>query len=318
MNCMGVGDTAGFTVSYGNGLEITPGQNFNGNIVWSTGGWLPGNVTMISSGTFIANAESPRHGDTYIIASDPVRNLTDTLGVIIAPAFNPPCVSTNDQVWAQTIPTLNHNLLAVKARMKACFGRLCGTPYDGLRPASIVWVALSDTTTQWHGDNIWAQGGYANVRLENDQNIGAVYQCPYSEFQGSDSLPAQRFQYYTHIAQGDINEYAVEILPATGVARFFMDGNVYYETDPDPLWLNNAGNQAHWQTEVVHGASDMAGVANAPCFFAACSTKVIGGQGLYQGINLQSQTQIDSDNRYEWDYLLSNDTLYIWDVNPLP
>ena len=319
MNCMMVGDTVGFTITRGNGLEIVPGMNYDSSVVWSTGGRHCCDLDMIQPAVFVARYEALNNGDAYVVATDTVNDLADTMGVIISGTGSVACGPvTNSQVKAVTQPITN-TLAAAKASIKARFGRLCGDPTDGLTPFSLVTVSLADTTIQSHGYMAWVETGLANVRLNNGYGIGALYHCRYAELQGS--LPDHDYIFditrdvSPWIVEGDIYDVEVRIDANTAVASAVFCGDEWFLFDSDPVWNGNLGNQVQWKAEVLHAESDMSGTVSDPCFLTDCATRTDGGQ--FVAYNLL-QTQYGSHDPNEWWFRITQDTLYVWDVVPIP
>jgi hypothetical protein len=175
---------------------------------------------------------------------------------------------------------------------------------------------LGDTLSPWSGVGTHGQAGAGSHRLYNEYHIGAVWKVKHSEMVYYSGKIDQVFAIIDTVQplEGDAHTYATILDPTTGRFDMYYDGQ-NYQSYEDSLWIGHEGNFSTWAAEVQREDSDIAGTQNAPFFITNCFILTAGGTFQHTPINLLFSF---NDDIGEFDTLISGDTIYIWDKNPLP
>ena len=321
--CLFVGDTLRCTVtrdSFDN-LMIIPGLDTTTFTTWDIGGNNRFALQYIKPGVFTARLVADVHNDAIVIVEDWGTGERDSVGVTILPKTPSYvlCDKTNSQVGTQTPPTSNRIVSGAKAKIKCRYGQLCGDPKDTtVTPESLVFAGVLDTTVRSHGTITWAQAGYAFIRYHH-KGIPVIHRVRVGEVMGSGPEPLQRIDLADTSAvplEGSVHEFSVRLNSYLGLWGGYYDGAGFFSSISDTIWMDSGGTSGNWMAEVVHTASDMAGTYDDPCFITACSLLTTASTE-WQHVDL-NQARTWTDNPSEWDWYLTNDTLYIWDWDTLP
>ena len=269
--CVPGTSTMDFTVSYHDNyteMRIVEGYNENNAIEWWVGGPMYYAGTVSSDGRFTGVSSAPRYGDCLLFAEDTVRNLIDSMCVIVAPSTVGDC--DPDHKHAGMKQSDGHALVGASADIITRYGELCNGTDTAHQAHSCAWVSVTYDTAVAGEERVWAQVGYMRIRW---QSFFGYHDAYFTEFQGN------KYDYNVYIGEpgpmdGSSHNYKLVADEYTGSWFAYCD-NSLRETfqEIDPIWQTVRGDTVIWSGEILQPGSDMPGTVASPCEFSDCQIK---------------------------------------------
>ena len=326
--CILSGETESFTVQYygdSTYFKIVEGlNNSSDNIIWSVGGTKSYAGTIDSNGDFTALSPVYVYWECYIIATDTIFNISDSLVVIINPKLSPQYACDPDSLQKQKHAGIHYipgdDLIGASAKMTSKFGALCNsdTSFNGF---SVSWVAAAKDTVVYNyseGKNdsmIWAQTGYIRRKFKGSWGW---FDTRYYEM-NSNMYKSIVEVYKPPLTYGSIHKYSVELDTSSGKWSYYFDQQLQNDfLDTFLIWQQTKCNRAVFSGEILNTYDDMPGTVNDKNEITECQIKPSSSSIFIDTDFSRPGTlfwMITNTNEWRVD-TTGNNSLVTWDVNP--